>query len=313
MAFLATEESRRAVHLSLVADIASTYFTLLQMDDVIAFTQSAVDSREKSLALIEKGRDLGGAYDFEFQQARGLLESTRASLSANEHQRAVTVNKLNFLVGQVPGPLPQGRQLDEQGLDADLSLGLPSEVLLMRPDVMSAEHRLKAAHANIGVARAAFFPKIVLTAGLGMASQGLTGLLSEGAWYFLPAMSAIPLFDGGRTASSVNVAEARKMVAVAEYEKTLQQAFREVADLLSLRASLASQLRSAMASNSAQERRLQIAQARYGVGLVGYLEVLDAQRELVSSQQTSTQVRRAQLDAVAQLYKALGGGEKSYE
>lgn len=305
--YLGTEEARRAVHLSLVAEVAGAYFTLLQMEEVIKLSKYTVELREQSLAVIAKGRDLGGTYDYEFQQASGLLESSRASLAALDHQRAVTENQLNFLVGRVPATLPLGRSLDEQGLDTSLSAGLPAEVLLVRPDVMASEQRLAAAHANIGAARAAFLPKILLTAGLGLASQGLAGLFSGGAWSFQPVIS-LPLFDGGRIGAGIDIAEARKVIAVAEYEKTLQKAFREVADLLSERASLTRQLRAAKTNSGSQEKRLQIVQARYNAGLVSYLEVLDVQRELAAVQQTTTQVRRAQLDSAAQLYKALGGG-----
>lgn len=308
VSYLATEESRRAVYLSLISDVASAYFSLLEMDELTVLSSSALELHEQSLALIGKGRDLGGTYDYEFQLAQGLVESSRASLDGIEHQRKVTLNRMNFLIGNAPLVLPKGRTLDEQGLDTDLAPGLPAEVLLLRPDVMAAEQRLIAAHANIGAARAAFLPKILLTAGLGVASQGLIGLFTGGAWSFQPVIS-LPLFDGGRIAASVDVAQARKVIAVAEYEKTIQLAFREVADLLSSRVSLARQLRSAAANTKAQERRLQIAQGRFDAGLIGYLDVLAGQRELVAAQQMGTQVRRAQLEASAQLYKALGGGE----
>lgn len=307
--FLATEEAKRAVHLSLIADVASAYFALLQMDELIELTRVTVELREQSLALIRKGSELGGTYEFEVQQATGILESARGTLAAHIYQRAVAANRLNFLVGQSSESSVQGKPLDEQGLDADIAPGLPSDVLLMRPDVVSAEQKLYSAHANIGVARAAFFPKILLSAGFGVASQGLATLAGGGAWYFSPVLSSMPLFDSGRTAAGVDVAEARKVMAVAEYEKTIQQAFREVADLLSARASLASQVRASMASSSAQKARLQIAQARYKAGLVSYLEVLDAQREFLAAQQSTIQLRRAQLESAAQLYKALGGGD----
>lgn len=311
--YLATEEARRAVHLSLVADVASAYFELLQMEELTALTGATVESRERSLEVIAKGRDLGATYDYEYQQASGILESTRASLAALEHQRTVTGNRLDFLVGRIGVALPPGKALNEQGLDTELPAGLPGEVLLMRPDVMAAEQRLKAAHANIGVARAAFFPKIALTAGFGVASRGLASLFSAAASSFNPLVSLPALFDGGRVAGGVDIAEARKVIAVAEYEKTIQQAFREVSDQLSARASLANQMRATAASNGAQEKRLQIAQARYNVGLISYLEVLDGQRELVASQQASSYVRRAQLESAVQLYKALGGGVQSVE
>jgi multidrug efflux system outer membrane protein len=307
--FLASEEAKRAVHLSLVADVASTYFSLLQVEELIAITATTVELREQSLSLIRKGRDLGGTYEYEVQQASGILESTRSSLLANEHQRDITINKLNFLVGQTLGDLPPGKGLNEQGLSTDIAPGIPSDVLLLRPDVMAAEQRLRSAHANIGVARTAFFPKILLSTGFGVATQGLSALAGGGAWYIAPVISSMPLFDNGRTASGVDVAEARKVMAVAEYERTIQQAFREVADLLSARASLARQLKAAMANSNAQETRLQIAQARHNAGLISYLEVLDGQRELLSAQQVSTQLRRSQLESAAQLYKALGGGD----
>lgn len=309
VSYLATEEARRAVHLSLVADVANAYFTILQLNELTALARSTVELREQSLALIAKGRDLGGAYDFEYQQANGSVEAARASLVALEHQRAVASNHLNLLVGQIPEDLPQGKTLDEQDLDTSLAPGLPAEVLLLRPDVMAAEQRLKAAHANIDAARAAFFPKIFLTAGLGIASQGLSALFSQGAWFFMPTAAPWPIFDGGRTTSTIELAEARKVIAVAEYEKTIQQAFREIADLLSARSSLSKQLRSATANKNSQAKRLEIAQARFNAGLISYLEVLDSQRELVAAENTSVQVRRAQLDSAAQLYKALGGGE----
>jgi multidrug efflux system outer membrane protein len=225
-----------------------------------------------------------------------------------EYQRTAAINRLNFLVGYAPVTLSRSKTLDDQGFDIDITPGLPADVLLSRPDVIAAEQRLLGAHANIGAARAAFLPKVLLTSGLGLASQGLSGLFSGGAWSFQPTFS-LPLFDASRLASSADVAEARKVIAVAEYEKSIQMAFRETADLLSMRASVRAQLDASVATALAQEKRLEIAQARYKIGLVSYLEVLDGQRELVAAQQTVTQVRRARLETAAQLYKALGGGQ----
>jgi len=307
VSYLATEEARRAVYLSLVADVASSYFTLMQMNELMAFARSTVESREKSLAVIASGLAAGGTYDYEFQQARGLFESAQVSLDGIAHQRAVALNHLSFLVGYGPVELLEERTLEQQGLDADLTIGLPSEVLLVRPDVMAAEQRLIAAHANIDAARAAFLPKVLLSAGIGAASQGLAGLFAGGVWSFQPTIT-LPLFDGGRVAAVVDVAEARKVIAVAEYEKTIQQAFREVADLLSARTSFVRQLRASTANAAAQSKRLEIAQARYQAGLISYLEILDGQRDLVAAEERSSQVRRAQLASAAQLYKALGGG-----
>ena len=308
VSYLATEEARRSVYLSLVADVASAYFTLLQMNELTVLARATVDLHEQSLALIAKGRDLGGTYDFEYQQALGLLESSRASLDGVEHQSTVATNRINFLIGNTPLEIPVDGNLLGQSLDVELAPGLPADVLLVRPDVIAAEQRLLAAHANIGAARAAFLPKILLTASLGAASQGLVGLFAGGAWSFQPVIS-LPLFDGGRIAAAVDIAEARKVIAVAEYERSIQLAFREVADLLSSRISLARQWRASNANTKAQESRLRVAQGRYEAGLASYLEVLAGQRELIAAQQMGAQVRRAQLESIAQLYKALGGGE----
>ncbi len=305
--YLATEEAQRALHLSLVADVASAYYALLQAGEVRQLARRTLALRERALDLLREGRDIGGVQDYEVQQATGALESARAQLAAAEHDQVLARNQLDFLVGTASTGLPEGRSLDRQDLAGEIAPGLPGEVLLLRPDVMAAEQRLAASHASIGAARAAFFPKILLTAGLGFASPALATLFSGGAWNFQPAIT-LPLFDGGRNAANLDVAEARKLIAVAEYEKAIQVAFREVADQLSARESLARQLTAAQANRTAQEQRLRIAQARFEAGMVGYLDVLDAQRELLAVQQSTIALRRAQLDAAARLYKALGGG-----
>jgi multidrug efflux system outer membrane protein len=308
--YLATAEAQRALELSLIADVASAYFTLLQQDEALALAQSSVASREESLDLLTHGVRIGVVDDYAVQQATGALESARGTLFATTHQRALAQHRLHYLVGQVPSSLPSGQSLATQSMAQALDAGVPGDVLLLRPDVAAAEQRLLAAHANVGAARAAFFPKIALTAALGFASPALATLLSGGAWNFQPAVS-LPLFDGGRTAAQADVAEARKVVAIAEYEKTIQLAFREVADQLSAQRTLEHQLQAASANQRAQQRRVEIAQARFAGGMVGYLEVLEAQRDLVAVQQNTIELRRAQLDASTQLYKALGGGMRA--
>ncbi len=307
--YLATEEARRVVQLSLVADTATAYYTLLQTEEQLRFARDTVRLREQSVALIGKGRAIGAADDYVFQQAQGALEQASSQQAALEYQQAAASNRLQYLVGHAQVTVPRDGGLDRQGLSAPLAPGLPSEVLLLRPDVMAAEQRLQSAHASIAAARKAFLPKVLLTAGLGFASTGLTGLFSRGAWSFQPSLT-LPLFDGGRLTAQVDIAEARQVVAVADYEKTIQQAFREVADLLAARGALVEQLRASSANQVAQDNRLRIAQLRYDAGVVSYLEVLDAQREVVAAQQMTTQLRRAQLDTAAQLYKALGGGSQ---
>jgi multidrug efflux system outer membrane protein len=305
--YLASEDARRAVHLSLVADVANAYFTYLQVLELERLLRAVLSSRRESLALIQKGRDLGGAYDLEYQLALGLLEAAQAALEGVEHQKNLTVHRLAFLVGTPNFVAPQGRSMEEQGLELALAPGLPSEVLLVRPDVMAAEKRLQAANSNIAAARAAFLPKVLLTAGMGLASQSLLGLFRGGAWSFQPAMS-LPILDGGRLEAGADLAQARKVIAVADYEKTLQLAFREVADLLSARETVARQMRASQANRKIQERLLQIAKARHDVGLASYLEVLEAERNLMVALQNIAQIRRSQLESATLLYKALGGG-----
>ena len=307
--FLATEEARRALRLSLVAEVAGAYFTLLEMDERTRLAQETVNSRNETRTLIARRREVGLAGDLDFLQADGALELVRAELASLQRQQAAAANALALLVGQQPSSLPEGRALPEQGIVADLAADLPAEVLLRRPDVLAAENRLIAANANIGAARAAFLPRISLTAGLGTASSALSGLFAGGSesWNFLPVLR-LPLFDAGRSAAGVDLAEARKVIAVAEYEKTIQQAFREVSDLLAARTYLAEQLRAQQATEKSQNERLRLAEARYKAGISSHLEVLDAQRESFSARQATVQVRRAGLTTAAQLYKALGGG-----
>lgn len=306
--FLATEEARRALRLSLVSEVAGTYFILLEMDERTRLAQETVNSRNETRTLIARRREVGLAGDLDFLQADGALELVRAELASLQRQQAAAANALALLVGQQPSSLPEGRALSEQGIGADLAADLPAEVLLRRPDVLAAENRLIAANANIGAARAAFLPRISLTAGLGTASSALSGLFAGGSesWNFLPVLR-LPLFDGGRSAAGVDLAEARKVIAVAEYEKTIQQAFREVADLLAARTYLVEQLRAQQAAEKSQVERLRLAEARYKAGVTSHLEVLDAQRESFSARQATVQTRRAQLTAAAQLFKALGG------
>jgi len=218
---------------------------------------------------------------------------------------------LNLLLGKSMAEikdLPPGRSLAEQGISSDLFAGLPAEVLLRRPDVLAAEQKLIAANANIGAARAAFFPRISLTGSAGMASGSLSGLFDSGngAWSFQPSI-VLPLFDAGRNSSNLDMANARNVIAVAEYEKSIQQAFREVADLLSARDRLGEQHAAIQANAEAQKRLLSLVKARYRAGIVSYLEVLDAQREANVTEQREVQVRREWFSAATQLYKALAG------
>lgn len=305
--YLATDEARRAFRLTLIADVANAYLTLLEMQERQGIAMDTVKTREETRTMVAKRRDVGLAGDLDYLLADGALQTARADLASIARQRAAAENALRLLIGASP-ELPAGHTLADQAIVADIPVGLPSEVLINRPDVLSAEQKLLAANANIGAARAAFFPRLLLTATLGTASKALAGLFDagSGAWAFQPALS-LPLFDFGRTTANRDVAEARKVIAVAEYEKAIQQSFREVADLLAARTTLADQLVAQQANEQSQTDRFKIVTARYEAGVSSYLEVLDAQRDLFTAQQSTVQTRRALLSAATQLYKTLGG------
>ncbi|MCX7176633.1 MAG: efflux transporter outer membrane subunit [Proteobacteria bacterium] len=307
--YLASEEARHALRLALIADVANAYLSLLEMDERTALARETVKTREQTRLLVSRRRDVGLAGDLDYLQADGALEATRADLAGLERQRTAAANALVLLVGGEPSGLPPGRSLSDQGIVSDIAAGVSSTVLLQRPDVLAAEQRLIVANANIGAARAAFLPRISLTAGLGTASSALSGLFDagQGAWSFQPVLR-FPLFDAGRAAAGVDLAEAREHIAVAEYEKVIQQAFREVADLLAGKEPLIEQLRAQERSDKIQGERLRLTEARYLAGISSYLEVLDAQRESYSARQLVLQTRRVLLSSAAQLYKALGGG-----
>lgn len=241
--FFASEEAARAVRLTLIADVAETYLLKLELREQLRLTEATLASREQTREIVARRRDVGLVGDLDLLQAEAALNLARADRAALHRQLAAADNALTLLLETTPSHLPPGRDLDAQDLVADLAPGLPAEVLLRRPDVLAAEARLKAANADIGAARAAFFPTVTLTAALGLASRGLTDLFdaASGTWLFQPAMR-LPLFDAGRTQAGVDLAEARKLAAVAEYERAIQQAFREVADGLAARGSLAEQL-----------------------------------------------------------------------
>lgn len=306
--YLATEEAQRAFKLSLISDVANAWFVLLEMNERTALARETVTSREETRKLIARRRDVGIAGDLDYLAAEGAWQAAKADLANLERQRTAADNALTLLVGKPLNKLAAEKKLAEQGIVADLAAGLPAEVLVQRPDVLAAEQRLIAANASIGAARADFLPRISLTGAFGTASASLSGLFDSGseAWNFQPALHQ-PLFNFGRTSANVDVAEARKVVAVADYEKTVQTAFREVADLLAGRDKLASQLAALEAAEKAQTDRKRIADARYEAGISSYLEVLDAQRELFTAQQSVVATRRALLATAAQLYKALGG------
>ncbi len=308
--YLATEQAERAFRLTLVSSVADAYLSLSEAQERLVLAQSAMETRAQTRELVDRRRQAGLAGDLDYLQADAAFEGARAEVSALMRQQSAARNYLRALVGTEPRDLPAGKALAEQGIALDQQADLPSQVLVRRPDVLVAEQRLLAANANIGAARAAFFPRIALTASAGTASREIDGLFKSGsdAWSFTPSIS-LPIFDYGRNSSNLDLATVRKNIAVADYERTVQQAFREVADLLVARDQLAEQLKAVEAQERSQQRAADIAQARYRQGVGSFLEVLDAQRQLFAVQQSLIQVRRVMWSAAAQLYKALGGEE----
>lgn len=310
--YLATEEAQRAFRLSLIADVANAYLTQLELRERVALAAATAATRGEFLALTQRRSELGVASAIDALQADGAYRAAQAEQASLERQLAAADNLLDLLVGRpvrgIEG-LATGRPLAQQEIAAKRMSEVPSEVLLQRPDVLAAEQRLIASHANIGAARAAFLPRITLIGSVGTSSRTLAGLFDpgSGAWSFQPSL-VLPLFDAGRNAANLDLAEARKVIAVAEYEKAIQQAFREVADLLEARAKLADQLAAQEANEAAQTQRLKLVEARYRAGIANHLELLDAQRDAFAVQQGTVQVRRLQLATATQLYKALARG-----
>jgi multidrug efflux system outer membrane protein len=308
--YLATEQAERAFRLTLVSSVADAYLSLNEAQERLVLAQSALETRAQTRELVDRRRQAGLAGDLDYLQADAAFEGARAEVSALLRQQSAARNYLRALVGTEPKDLPAGKTLAEQGITLEQQADVPSQVLVRRPDVLAAEQRLLAANANIGAARAAFFPRIALTASAGTASREIDGLFKSGsdAWSFTPSIS-LPIFDYGRNSANLDLVTVRKNIAVADYERTVQQAFREVADLLVARGQLAEQLKAVEAQERSQQRAADIAQARYRQGVGSFLEVLDAQRQLFTVQQSLIQVRRAMWSAAAQLYKALGGEE----
>jgi multidrug efflux system outer membrane protein len=308
--YFATEEARKAAQISLVAAVANAYLTLLADEQQLEVTRKTLDTRLESYRLLKLKLDNGATSDYELAQATSLVEGARAALALFMRQRAQSRNALELLLGQpLPADLPPGLPLEGQGLLAEVPAGLPSDLLERRPDVRQAERQLQAANANIGAARAAFFPRIALTGSVGLASDDLGGLFENRAWQFAPRIT-LPIFDAGANQANLELSQANRDIAVAQYERSIQSAFREVADSLAGRATLGEQLRAQQAQAQAEEQRFRLADLRFQNGASSYLEVLEAQRALFLSQQAVVLVQTAQQQNLVVLYKALGGGWK---
>ncbi len=314
---LASEEARKTVQISLVSAVAGAHLNLLADDAQLELTRQTLATREDSLKLAKLRFDNGAASELDYRQAESLLEGARATLAQLQRQRALDENALVLLLGQpLPAELPAGLPqagLEQAGLEQSPALlaGLPSELLERRPDVRAAEQQLLAANANIGAARAAFFPRISLTGNAGTASSELSGLFKSGTWAVTGTAQLLQtIFDAGRNQGNLDLAKTNREIAVAQYEKAIQTAFREVADALAGRATLGEQLRAQTAAAQATETTFKLADLRYRNGAASYLDVLDAQRSLFAARQAVLQVQTLQSQNLVGLYKVLGGGWK---
>ncbi len=308
--YMATKEARRSTEITLVAQVASDWLTLASDESLLKVTQATVDSGAQNLNLARR-RLIGGiGSQLDVSNALTIVEQARADVGRYTTQVAQDKNALDLVVGATVAPqaLPSG--IDDPAARLPPVPGaLSSSLLLRRPDVVEAEHRLRAANANIGAARAAFFPSISLTGSAGSTTGALSRLFAggTGVWAFAPTIT-LPIFDGGANAGNLAYARAEDRIAIAQYEKAVQTAFREVADALADHGTIAERLRAQQALVAAAADSLRLAQALYARGSDSYIDVLTAQRTLYGAQQSQVAVHLAAANNIVTLYKVLGGG-----
>ncbi len=308
--YLASEQGRRAAFISLIGAVADAYFAELLANAQWELAQYTLNDWRQSLELTRGLKQAEQTSALEVAQAQGQVATAEADLEARHRTLARARNALILLIGtELPADLPPPLALDDQPVLMRLPVGLPSDLLLRRPDILQAEQVLVSANADIGAARAAFFPRLSLTASVGYASPSLSGLFDAGqrTWRFAPQITQ-PLFQGGRLKSELRLAEVRKSTAVAEYERTIQSAFREVADGLAGSATFGRQIGAQQRAVASAESRLAHSGERYRAGVEGRLELLDSQRQLYAARQLLLDLRREAIGNAVALYKALGSG-----
>lgn len=308
--YFASEEAQRSTRISMIAEIATAWLTLASDQDQLRLSRETLTAFDQTLKLTREQFRVGVASELEARQAETNYQSARSDIARLQTQIMQDQNALNLLVGTtVPADqLPNGLGDARYTIDA-LPANLSSDVLLRRPDVLQAEHQLIAENANIGAARAAFFPQISLTAMVGTLSTALSGLFANGSFTYQGAPAAtLPLFDGGRNAANLSYAKASQQVAVATYEKTIQTAFREVSDALATRGTINEQVSAQTARAEAAGVSLKLSDARYRAGVDSFLNTLDAQRTSYSASQQLQTTRLARASNLIELYRALGGG-----
>jgi multidrug efflux system outer membrane protein len=308
--YLATREARRTMQISLIASVAGDYLNLAGDRERLQLATDTLAAQEASLEMIRKRFEVGIATELDLQQARTQVEAARVDISRYTTLVAQDENALALLVGVQAAPeLPALKLEDNVLADRVIAPGLSSEVLLRRPDVLQAEEQLKGLNANIGAARAAFFPRITLVGSLGFGSTELSDLFRSGAGAWkLGSQLTVPIFDTGANRSTLEVAEVNRDIAVAQYEKSIQTAFREVADALAQHGTISGQLAAQQALEEATAAGLRLSQARFEKGIDNYLTVLISQRSLYSAQQGVVNTRLTRLLNLVTLYKVLGGG-----
>jgi outer membrane protein, multidrug efflux system len=308
--YLAQTEAQRSTQISLVAEVATVYFAVLADQALLKLTEETLQSETESYQLTRAMYDRDTATLLSLRQAESAVDAARASLAQYQRQLEQDTHALTLVLGQqIPADLPPAMDINAEGLLAVVPAGLPSDLLTHRPDILSAEHSLRAANANIGAARAAFFPSIQLTASGGTASNRLDGLFraGTGSWSFAPTIT-LPIFSGGQNTANLDLAHIEKNVAVAQYELAIQTAFREVSDALSSRKTYIDQRQAQNALVAADAEAYRLAEMRFRSGVDSYLSTLDAQRSLYAAAQGLVAVRQAELANQVTLYKALGGG-----
>ncbi|MDP9108969.1 MAG: efflux transporter outer membrane subunit [Pseudomonadota bacterium] len=307
--YLASAEAREAAQLFLIGEVAKAYLSERSNAEQLSLAQQTLAGRQNAFELARQRFEVGASSALDLRLSETLVQSARVAVLTLQRQRAQAANALTLLVGQPIASLDAATPLSAQQIVSDIPAGLPSDLLANRPDIRAAEQRLKAANANIGAARAAFFPRIALTSALGTSSNALSGLFEAGSrsWSFAPQL-LLPIFDAGRNRANLTLAEVRKQLAVTDYEKSIQVAFREVADALDARALLDQQVEAQSAVVEAQQQRLTLAEQRFQNGIASALDVVDAQRDLFTAQQGLVQIRQLRLTNAVDLYRALGGG-----
>jgi len=308
--YFATEQARRSVQISLVAEVAANYLSLAADRERLQLAKETLASQQASYQLIRSRYEAGVSSALDLHQAQTSVDAARVDIARYTTLAAQDENALTLVVGsQVPADLQPTALSETLSALKDLPPGLPSDVLLSRPDILQAEHLLKGANANIGAARAAFFPRITLVSSVGFGSDQLSDLFASGAFvYSVAPRVTLPIFQGGANRANLKVSEVDRDIAVAQYEKAIQTAFREVADALAQRGTIDDQVLAQQSLTDATAQSFRLSEARYEKGVDSYLNVLDSQRALYAAQQNLISVRLARLANLVTLYKVLGGG-----